>query len=454
MSKSFAQAKPTDYKYVKNVGSGGFGIVDEVQSPDGVIFAMKTFSLKNQPHTLSKDLIENVKKRFRREAIYQSETRHKNIVPVFDKQLGIDPPYFIMPLAICSLEAEFAKDVTIGGNFLNVLMDIIAGLEEIHKRGIFHRDLKPGNVLKFSDAATKEIFYAITDFGLMSKNEVGVTTLTNTEMQKGADYYTAPEVANGLKNATAQSDIFSLGCILHDMVGKGTTRVPFQEINIPGAFSSILHKCTKLDPRKRFKSVVSLRDALITVGTGLNVNSTEGGDFVKLLEASSNLTKENWESLIIFIDEHKTEDDGRLLLRMLTEDHITSICQNFPDLGKQLASLYAEYVGERSFIFGVTDGLASRLELFIQFNPIEIQTECLLAMLYLGTRHNRFYVEHKFYSYIGINMDENLARRMSLEFLVEEEDVCNAITHLEYSISISRKNFHKILVETLNRICG
>ncbi len=441
------------YTHVEDIGSGGFGIVDQVISETGEIFARKTFSLQNQPHRLPPELVTNVKARFRREAIFQSDIKHKNIVPVLDHDLKTDPPFFIMPQAICSLEADLKVDKTIGGNYLTVIMDIIAGLEAIHRLRVFHRDLKPGNVLKYPEPEdSTKFYYSITDFGLMSQREAGVTTLTNTDMQKGSDFYTAPEIANGLKKASPQSDIYSLGCILHDMVSGSASRVPFQEINERGPFGSIIHKCTKLDPNKRFKSVNSLRDAIISEGDIL-IKSAGAKELAKILEDPNPLSKESWESLLTYIEENKNEDDCLELLRKLSSDQITSLCIDFPLLAPQLGTLFSEWTGNSSFPFSNTDGLASRLEIFISHCQIETKVECLMAMLYLGTSHNRFYVEDKFTSHTKPNMDADYAKRLALEFRVEEDRVCHAIHHLEKSINFNRNNFHPELVSALKQIC-
>jgi serine/threonine protein kinase len=211
---------------IKTLGSGGFGVVDLVQSDDGAVFARKTLLPAN---SLAPQVVQNIGRRFAREAKTQSGIRHRNIVPVIYTELSASPPYYLMPAAICSLQDDLDCDRTLSGNWLHAIADIVAGLDELHQMGIHHRDLKPQNVLRYPGKPGDPDFYAISDFGLIAMNESRLSVLTVTGMAKGTDYYTAPEITSDLRKASAQSDIYSLGCIVHEMIGT-ETRVPCHEI--------------------------------------------------------------------------------------------------------------------------------------------------------------------------------------------------------------------------------
>jgi eukaryotic-like serine/threonine-protein kinase len=185
---------------IKNLGSGGFGVVDLVQSDDGSVFARKTLVPTNN---LPRQVVQNIERRFAREARTQSGIRHHNIVPVVHTELSASPPYYLMPAATCSLQDDLDRDKSLGGNWLRAVADIVSGLDELHQMGIHHRDLKPQNVLRYPGQRQADTdYYAISDFGLIAMNESRLSVLTVTGMAKGTDYYTAPEITSDLRKST------------------------------------------------------------------------------------------------------------------------------------------------------------------------------------------------------------------------------------------------------------
>jgi hypothetical protein len=77
-----------------------------------------------------------------------------------------------------------------------------------------------------------------------------------------------------------------------------------------------------------------------------------------------------------------------------------------------------------------------------------------MALLELGTSHNRWYIERKFCTLSSATMDTLLARRLSVEFRAGGADVCRSIDHLKRSISVETTILHPILQQTLGEICS
>jgi serine/threonine protein kinase len=441
------------YTTIEIIGQGGFGIVDKVKDAKGKVYARKTFHLSN-PFQFDAAATKNVRERFIREAKVQSSIKSKNVVPVLDHNLNSDPPYYIMPLADSTLAIDIISHRTLNGKFSEAIVDILSGLEELHGMGLYHRDLKPANVLRYADPKGKP-YYAISDFGLMSLKQTNVTTLTKTGMRMQSDMYTAPEIVLELKNASAQSDIFSVGCILHDFAGMDD-RIPCAEIKEPeNPYSAILQMCTRKDRSRRFKSVSSLRDALLALGqVNLVPKTKQGKEIVELLAKEPTTLKEkDWLSIVEFIEDKFPDDDAKAVLMKLDIDHIESLIKGFFMQASRVGLVYAKWIRDGSFRFDDCDGLAIRTEKFMAINDVDLRAECLMALLYMGTGHNRWYVERKFVGNVTANMDDQLAKRLALEIRCDEIDACKAYSHLRRSISYDLGNLHPVIISAIKDVC-
>lgn len=438
------------FDFVENIGNGGFGIVDKVKDENGNLYAKKTFSI-NQGPSFPKHLEENVMKRFIREAQIQNELVHDNIVPIIEMSLEDTPPSFIMKLADSSLDKDIANSKDLNGEFLDAILDILAGLEALHDLEIYHRDLKPANILRFQNSRN---YYAISDFGLISINQTQISTLTQTGMRMGSDYYTAPEIVKDLRKASIQSDIYSVGCILHDFVGT-EDRIPCGEIDEDGDYSAILRNCTRKDPSRRFKSVKHLREAILSLGDVSVTASKEKNIklFETLDEEPENISEESWFEIITYIeDEYDNEYDPYLLMKKISIQQIDFLLANYLDLGNRLGLMFAKRIRNTSFSFDYCDGLSLRLSKFVDYCKINVKSECLMAMLYLGTSHNRWYVEGMFVGYIGDNLPLDLAKRLAIEFITDSRKAKRALKHLEHSIHYNLNNMHKNLIDAYNKL--
>ncbi len=439
---------------IREIGKGGFGVVHEVKDAAGLTFARKTYAI-NQSFQPTPEQDAHLKKRFYREAKLQSGFAHRNIVPILEKHLEEDPPFFLMPLAESTLESDIKKDKTLEGKFMNALMDIISGLEELHSAKIYHRDLKPGNVLRFLDSDNPDqYYYSVSDFGLIALKQTQVSMLTQVGMKMTSDFYTAPEITQDLTAASVQSDIYSMGCIIHDFVGK-EPRVPCNEIHESGEFSQILLSCTRKDPKRRFKTVSALRDALLTlIDHEISVSTQSATELADLIKSDRAITEAEWQSIADYVEKDFAFEDVSNILKLLNISRLNEVCVSFPSISAHIGARYAEWIRSNSFVFEECDALANRLEIFYLTGDIPLKSECLMALLYMGTSHNRWYVERKFIGYIGHNLDIDLVKRLSVELRADDDDACRAFRRLKNSINANMESVHPTLLATLKSICN
>ncbi len=431
-----------NYVVIRELGRGGFGIVEEVVGDDGVHYARKSLNFSMFPASERTTLI----RRFEREVRYQQMTPHLNIVEVLDHDLNASSPWFIMPLASGSLKDDLELDRTLGGSPRQALFDILSGLEALHSQGLRHRDLKPANVLKFDHGG--HTLYKISDFGLTTPGVGQTSTLTGSNMAGGTPLYRPPECALNFRRATEQADIYSFGAILHDIFGGGVARLPHGELTVPGDLKEIIEKCTKHSPRRRYSSIAKLREELFDVldSSVIQFFSEEEEDIVNLLKSKDDLADTEWDRVFHFIDENV--DKGRSntnILRSLSLNHIHSIHKSSPDMFSALGHFYASFADSTGFGFDYCDVVSDKAEVFFDLGDVNLKASIALAMLELGTSHNRWRVERQFMRMAGPDCDPVLANRIRIEALARNFPFNSRIRHVVRSIGISIDMLHPIL---------
>ena len=155
----------------------------------------------------------DVRPRFEHEARAAAGLSHPNVVAVYDTGESDDgTPYVVME----RLPGETVADRIAAGSqdptwVVRMAGDVLGALAAAHAAGIVHRDVKPGNILVGTDDCAK-----VADFGIAKTAEAatgGDTTSTGTLL--GTPAYLAPERIDG-QQATAQSDLYSLGVVLYE----------------------------------------------------------------------------------------------------------------------------------------------------------------------------------------------------------------------------------------------
>jgi serine/threonine protein kinase len=432
-----------EYTFIKEIGRGGFGIVNEVLGSNGQKYAAKLLNpaaFQAQDHAM-------LMRRFEREVRYQKLVDHPNVVPILEHYLESSPPWFVMPLASGSLKDELEVDRKLGGDPKKPLFDILSGLEALHQLGLRHRDLKPANVLKFL-SADGSVIYRISDFGLTTPGIGQTSTLTGSNMAGGTPMYRPPECANNFRRATEQADIYSFGAILHDIFGGGVPRIPHSELTVAGILKPIVEKCTKAQPRRRYASIAALREDLFDVldNAAIQFFSQEEEDIISLLKDRESLSDDEWDRAFNLVDENADKGVSNVnILRVLTLKHIQSLLESSPDMFHGLGELYCDFVSSNSFDFDYCDVISDKAQLFFNHGDLSLRAKVALAMLQLGTSHNRWRVEWQFMRMAGQECDPALAERIRIEVLARDLPFAARIQHVVHSINVSAEGLHPVL---------
>lgn len=257
------------YRVQSLIGEGGMARV--YRAEDSVLG--RTVAVKVLREHLARD--QGLLARFRDEARAAASLTHPNIVAIYDVGVQDDLHYIVMEY----VDGPTLKDLISTSAPLPInravalALQILSALDLAHRRGIVHRDVKPQNVLLTADGQAK-----VTDFGIA--RQIAAASLTQTGEVFGTAYYLAPERANG-QNATAASDVYSVGVMLYEMLsgrlpftGDSPIEVALKHIqqlppslqaanpSVPPALQAVVFRALAKDPSQRFASAGAMAQAL------------------------------------------------------------------------------------------------------------------------------------------------------------------------------------------------
>ncbi|HET7445073.1 MAG TPA: protein kinase [Solirubrobacterales bacterium] len=207
------------YETAERLGSGGMSNV--YKATDRIL--ERTVAVKILAEHLSDD--ERFVARFRREALAVAKLIHPNIVQVYDTGVDEGRHYIVMEYVEGRSGAQILQrhgpvDPEIAAE---IGIQACAGLDYAHRRGIIHRDVKPGNLMVVGGpVGGGEMTVKLTDFGIARAIEQ--TRITQVGSVVGTAAYLAPEQVRG-DEATPATDVYALGVVLYQFL---TGRLPYE----------------------------------------------------------------------------------------------------------------------------------------------------------------------------------------------------------------------------------
>jgi serine/threonine protein kinase len=174
-----------------------------------------------RPDLLEPTTLENVRKRFSREAKYGQRLSHPNLVPYRDSGEVNGHPFLIMDLADSSAGQMLLRGPLTLPQSVEVVSSCLNALDYLHGLGCVHRDVKPPNILQFRDR------FVLADLGIVNWSDMNPAftsagTITRDSVQLGSWYYMAPEQRVAPHRATALSDVYALGVSWYEMLTRST----------------------------------------------------------------------------------------------------------------------------------------------------------------------------------------------------------------------------------------
>jgi eukaryotic-like serine/threonine-protein kinase len=154
--------------------------------------------------------------RFHREIHLAAGLLHPHIIPLLSAGDADGLPYYTMPFIVGeSLRLRLAREGRLGlEDAVRLTREVATALDYAHRQGIVHRDIKPENILLHDGHAL------VTDFGIARaiSRSMPVSTLTTVGVTLGTPLYMSPEQGDPDREIDGRSDIYSLGCVLYEML--------------------------------------------------------------------------------------------------------------------------------------------------------------------------------------------------------------------------------------------
>jgi TolB-like protein/predicted Ser/Thr protein kinase len=285
------------YRILEELGRGGMGVVYKAEDTK----LKRTVALKFLPPELTH--IPDIKERFIREAQAAAALDHPNICTVYEFDEDEEKSF----ISMAYIQGQNLKKKIESGPLefeeaLRIATQVAEGLQEAHKKGVVHRDIKSANIMMDERNLTK-----IMDFGLARKT--GGTLITKDGTTMGTIAYMSPEQARG-EEVDFRTDIWSLGVVLYEIFtgqlpfkGEHDQGVVYSILNekpkpitevrseIPVSIGQVVDKALEKNPDERYQQIDELLDDLKSISAGIVPEE------IKLRLRKAKLRKRKWAIL-------------------------------------------------------------------------------------------------------------------------------------------------------------
>jgi serine/threonine protein kinase/tetratricopeptide (TPR) repeat protein len=206
LQERLAEGLAGRYEVLDQLGEGGMAIVYLARD----LRHDRSVAVKALRPEIAAEIGED---RFLREIKLAAGLTHPHILPVHDSGNANGVLFYVMPnmegAALRDrLEAERQLPLD---EALRLTREVASALDYAHRHNVVHRDIKPENILLHEGSAM------VADFGI-GKAVTGGRPITHTGMSIGTPAYMSPEQASGETNVDGRSDLYSLGCVLYEML--------------------------------------------------------------------------------------------------------------------------------------------------------------------------------------------------------------------------------------------
>jgi serine/threonine protein kinase len=273
------QALSDRYELIRELGQGGMAIVYLARDlRHDRLVAIKVMRREVSAHSNSQ--------RFLREIKVAARLQHPHILSVHDSGTAGDELYYVMPF----VEGQSLRERLADGPLdlepaLQIAREVADALDHAHRQGIIHRDIKPENILLTASNTQTGGHAVVADFGIARAIETvdagGSATATGTAV--GSPAYMSPEQALAWRDIDGRTDIYSLGCVLYEMLvgappfGVRSARAAIaghvagtpdplknHRADVPPGIIAAVERAMARQPDDRFATAGELRDALRT----------------------------------------------------------------------------------------------------------------------------------------------------------------------------------------------